>query len=73
MNMLFFQSEESLNEWLASREVARGAVLSIPQLWELSQLWYDNRMSLEYHGRTVEQVQEIFKKLGLISEFWQMI
>ena len=71
MNMLFFRSEETLNEWLAFRAAAQGAVLSIPQLWELSQHWYHNRMSVEYHGRTVEQVQEIFRELGLTSEFWQ--
>jgi len=71
MNMLFFQSEEALNEWLASKNAECGAVLSIPQVWELSQHWYHNRMSPEYHGRTVEQVQEIFRELGLTSEFWQ--
>jgi hypothetical protein len=68
--MLFFRSEEALNEWLTARNALRGAVLSIPQLWELSQHWYQNRMSLEYHGRTMEQVQEIFKDAGLTSEFW---
>jgi hypothetical protein len=70
--MLFFRSEETLDEWLASRKAARGAVLSIPGLWELSQRWYYNRMSPEYHGRSMEQVQEIFRELGLTSEFWQM-
>jgi hypothetical protein len=69
--MLFFRSEEALNQWLASRHAQRGAVLSIAQLWELSQRWYQDRMSAEYHGRTVEQVQEIFKEVGLTSEFWQ--
>jgi hypothetical protein len=69
--MLFFQSEESLNEWLTTHNAERGAVLSIPQLWELSQRWYHNRLSVEFHGRTVEQVQEIFKELGLTSSFWQ--
>jgi len=71
MNMLFFQSEESLHEWLVAQKAERGAALSIPQLWELSQRWYHNRMSQEYHGRTIEQVQEIFRELGLTSEFWQ--
>ena len=71
MNMLFFQSEEKLNKWLTSNHSERGAVLSIPKLWELSQRWYENRMSSEYHGRSVEQVQEIFKEVGLTSEFWQ--
>jgi hypothetical protein len=69
--MLFFRSEESLNEWLASKGAERGAVLTIPQLWELSQRWYHNRMSPDYHGRTMEQAQEIFKEVGLTSEFWQ--
>jgi len=69
--MLFFQSEETLTEWLASRKAGRGDIISIPRLWELSQRWYHNRISPEYHGRTVEQVQEIFKELGLTSEFWQ--
>jgi Alkylmercury lyase len=73
MNMLFFRSEESLTEWLASNKTERGTVLSIPQLWDLSQRWYQNRMSPDYHGRSVEQVQEIFKQVGLTSEFWQAI
>jgi hypothetical protein len=69
--MLFFRSEEALNEWLASKNAARGATFSIPQLWDLSQRWYNNRMSPDYHGRTIEQAQAIFQDVGLTSEFWQ--
>ena len=72
MNMLFFRSEEALNEWLASRHAERGEVFSIPRLWELSQRWYQDRLSPEFHGRTVEQVQEIFKEMGLTSAFWNI-
>ncbi|HEX9333524.1 MAG TPA: hypothetical protein VF896_16645 [Anaerolineales bacterium] len=61
-----------MNRWLASRKAEAGAVLSVSQLWELSQHWYQDRMSPEYHGRTVEQVQEIFKEVGLTSSFWQV-
>ena len=68
--MMFFRSEEMLNKWLTSHNAQRGAVVSLPQLWELSKQWYHNRLMLEYHGRTMEQVQEIFKGLGLTSEFW---
>ena len=68
--MLFFRSEEALNEWLASNNAKRGAVLSIPRIWELSQRWYHNRMSPNYHGRTMEQVQEVFREVGLTSNFW---
>ena len=69
--MLFFRSEEALNEWLDARHVTRGAIFSIPQLWALSQRWYGDRMSLNFHGRTMEQVQEIFREAGLTSGFWQ--
>lgn len=69
--MLFFRSEEALSQWLISHNAERGAVFSVPQLWELSQRWYQDRMSPEYHGRSIEQVQEIFREAGLTSEFWQ--
>jgi hypothetical protein len=69
--MLFFRSEESLNEWLESKKAARGATLSVDRLWELSKRWYHNRLSLEYHGRSIEQVQEIFESLDLTDPFWQ--
>ena len=63
---------KNLAQWLESKKVKRGAALSIDQVWELSQRWYHNRLSLDYHGRTMEQVQEIFEELGLISEFWKV-
>ena len=72
MNMLFFRSEEALNEWLGARKLERGAVFAIPQLWELSQRWYRDRMSPDYHGRTMEEVQQIFREAGLTSEFWRI-
>ena len=72
MNMLFFRSEEALDQWLASEVAERGAVLTITQLWELSQRWYHNRLSAEFRGRTMEQVQDIFKEVGLTSEFWRI-
>jgi hypothetical protein len=69
--MLFFRSEETLTEWLSARKAARGAILSIHQLWDLSQRWYQGRMSPDYRGRTMEQVQDIFREVGLTSEFWR--
>lgn len=70
--MLFFRSEEYLDQWLESNHLKRGAVLSIAKIWELSQRWYRDRMSPEYHGRTADQVQDIFKGTGLTSEFWKV-
>lgn len=71
--MLFFRSEEKLHDWLKSHKTDRGEIFTISRLWEFSQRWYHNRMSPDYHGRTIEQVQEIFNEFGLISRFWQII
>ena len=69
--MLFFRSEEALEQWLASKQKERGAVFALPKLWELSQRWYHNRLSPDYHGRSAEQVEQIFKEADLTSEFWR--
>jgi hypothetical protein len=69
--MMFFRSEEMLDQWLVSHHAERGAVLSIQKLLELSQSWYGPRMSPDFHGRTLDQAREIFRSAGLTSEYWQ--
>ena len=68
--MLLFQSEEWIEKWCQHNNLARGEVLTLHQVWELSKLWYHNRLSLEYHGRSMEQVRDIFKQAVLTSSFW---
>ena len=68
--MLLFQSEEWIAKWCNRNNLERGEVLSVAQVWELSKLWYQDRLSLDYHGRNIEQVAEIFKQAGLTSDFW---
>ena len=68
--MLLFQSEEWVEKWCKRHNLERGEMLSLGQVWELSKLWYGNRMSPEYHGRSMEQVAEIFKQAGLTAKFW---
>jgi len=68
--MLLFQSEEWIDRWCKRNKLERGETLSVAQVWNLSKLWYHNRLSVDYHGRSVEQVAEIFKQAGLTSAFW---
>lgn len=68
--MLLFRSEEWIDKWCKQNHLERGEVLTIQQVWELSKLWYHNRLSLEYHGRSKEQVAEVFRQAGLMSSFW---
>ena len=69
--MLFFRSEADLNIWLQAKNTVRGATLTVSQLWQLSQRWYHNRMQVDYHSRSLGQVQEIFQAVGLVSDFWR--
>lgn len=68
--MLLFQSEAWVDKWCKHNNLKRGKALTIHQVWELSKLWYQDRLSLEYHGRSMEQVAEVFRQAGLKSEFW---
>jgi len=68
--MLLFRSEEWIDKWCKRNNLKRGEILTIDQVWELSKLWYHNRLSLEYHGWNAEQVVEIFKQVNLTSKFW---
>jgi hypothetical protein len=70
--MLLFRSEEWIEKWCQRNDLARGEILTINQVWELSKLWYHNRLSLDYRGRSAEQVAKIFKQTGLTSEFWSV-
>jgi hypothetical protein len=70
--MLLFRSEELIDKWCKRNKLERGEVLTIKQVWELSKLWYRDRLSLDYHGRSIEQVAEIFKQAGLTSAFWHL-
>jgi hypothetical protein len=70
--MLLFRSEEWIEHWCNKNQLERGEVIALEQVWELSKLWYHDRLSPEYHGRTAGQAEEIFRQAGLISSFWKM-
>jgi hypothetical protein len=70
--MLLFRSEEWIDKWCERNHLERGEILTIGQVWALSKLWYGNRLSVEYHGRSIEQVAEVFSKAGLKSKFWYL-
>jgi hypothetical protein len=44
----------------------------LDQVWELAQAWYANRLSPAYTGRTLEEIEQIFRTLGLNDPFWFM-
>ena len=68
--MRFFRSEETLRAWQAIHNNQAGERLTPGQVWELSKLWYHNRLAPDFHGRSAEQIAAIFQLVGLTAKFW---
>lgn len=70
--MLFFRSEADADEWKRTRNVSTGEILSLAQTWELSKRWYGNRLEHDFHGRSLEGAQAVFRGMGFESRFWYL-
>jgi hypothetical protein len=46
--------------------------LTLEQTLELARLWYGDRLNPDFRGRTAEEAQAIFRRLGLQSSFWYL-
>ena len=70
--MLVFRSEAHVDRWCEAKGIARGAILSIRQMWGLARAWYGDRLSHEWRRRTPEEAEEIFTEIGLTGPFWEL-
>lgn len=70
---MIFRSEDEVDQWCRLHDRQRGAILSLEQVWELSRLWYSDRMQRDFRGHTPESAGEIFAALDLTSEFWSAL
>ena len=69
---MLFRSKEDADAWRERTGARHGETLTLAQTWELSRRWYGDRMQPDFHGRTPEQAQAIFRELGLTSPFWAL-
>jgi hypothetical protein len=71
--MLCFRSEEHVNRWCRSRRSARGATLSLEQMWGLAQAYYGpDRRDPAWRRKTLEETEAVFASLELTSAFWDL-
>jgi Alkylmercury lyase len=68
--MLFFRDEEQVDGWCAAQGLPKRPLVSLAQLWTLSQAWYSNRLDPEVRRRSPEEVRRIFAGAGLEGAFW---
>jgi hypothetical protein len=70
--MLLFRSEDQVAAWLADKNLTRGASVSLEQIWALSKLWYSDRLSPDFKGRSLDDAQAILTAVGLTDRFWSL-
>jgi hypothetical protein len=61
-----------VTRWCDQRGLARGSVITIEQCWELAKRWYPGRQDLEWRRKTQEEVEEVFRAVGLVGSFWEL-
>ena len=68
--MLFFRSEEQVDGWCTERGLPRRPTATLPQLWEMAQAWYGNRLSPDARRPGPDEIRRIFARIGLHDSFW---
>ena len=69
--MLFFRSEDALNDWCNDRQYPRRPAATLPQLWQMAVKWYSERLSVQAHRPDVNEIRQIFARIGLTDAFWE--
>jgi len=68
--MLFFRSEEHVNEWCTLNGTPKRPLISLDQLWQLAVTWYGNRLTIESRRPAPDEMVGIFSEIGLEGSFW---
>jgi hypothetical protein len=68
--MLFFRSEERVNEWCRGHALPRRPLVTLDQLWQLAVAWYGDRITPDAHRPQPAEMRAIFARVGLLGEFW---
>jgi hypothetical protein len=68
--MLFFRSEERVDEWCRAHDLPKRPLVSLEQLWQLAVAWYENRLSPDARRPRPAEMRQIFAEVGLTGPFW---
>lgn len=60
-----------MNEWRERHQMPVGEWVPYEQVWELSKLWYGNRLQPHFSGRSHAEIHAIFEAVGLTGSFWR--
>ena len=68
--MLFFRSEEMVQEWCQEKGVSMRPLVTIDQLWQMATTWYSTRLQADSRRPQPNEMREIFAGIGLQGNFW---
>ncbi|HSE67789.1 MAG TPA: hypothetical protein VLB12_12450 [Gemmatimonadales bacterium] len=68
--MLFFRSEELIDQWCSSRATPRRPSVRMDQLWQMAVTWYATRLKAESRRPAAAEMRSIFEGIGLYGDFW---
>lgn len=71
-NILFFTSQDSIENWCRQHGRPRGATLDIATGVALAERWFGDYASRDWVRKTPEQAVEIFEELELDPGFWRL-
>ena len=61
-----------MDRWCSERQIAKGAVVPLEQVWILARSWYSNRLDSGWQPRTPGEMQQLFAAAGLTGDFWHL-
>jgi hypothetical protein len=68
--MLFFRSEERIDQWCRDHGHPRRPSVTMGQLWRMAVTWYATRLEPESRRPAPDEIRGIFAAIGLDDPFW---
>jgi hypothetical protein len=70
--LLLFRSEEHVDRWCALRQIAKGMVVPLRQVWQLAGPWYADRLEAGWMPREPAAIERLLSDAGLTGDFWRV-
>jgi hypothetical protein len=67
-----FHAAADADAWCARHDLPKGAVMTIPALWEFASDWYGRHFDDPWRKRSLDETRELFARHGLKGEFWRV-
>ncbi|OQE34795.1 hypothetical protein PENCOP_c015G05373 [Penicillium coprophilum] len=66
-----FASKKEAEEWPQKRGFHAGDIMSLETAWLLSKAWYHDKHEHGYNRKSPSDVEELYTRLGMTSDFWK--